>query len=252
MEKEKDLRGFVKLLSQLLSPLNGNPKFQQKFKDQQLNILINVIDGESAAIIKIDKGIVDVGSIKNGSKKYMKEMYKKYSCNGFLESKLSVIFAIAQGNLNTFGMFKEILKRNMRVKGIRKLRLFEEILNFNLKSLRVTNNTMIKDVVKNWAQHYGEKTFLTYIVDFDKGIDEKYSFKKIHAISNRYGNALLNLGIGRGDGIALMDINSPEFLLTILAAMKLGAYIVLVNTGLKGDGLKYIIEHSDAYSIVIH
>ncbi|TFG22993.1 MAG: ATP-dependent acyl-CoA ligase [Promethearchaeota archaeon] len=120
------------------------------------------------------------------------------------------------------------------------------------KRFRLSRKAVLKDVIKHKAETVGDKVFLTYIRDFDKGIDEKYTYKEMHLKSNRLANGLMNLGIKKGDGIALMEINSPEFLLTIFATFKMGAYTVLVNIALRGDGLKYIIDHSNASAIIIH
>ena len=120
------------------------------------------------------------------------------------------------------------------------------------KKFRITRKTILREIIKNNAEIKGDKLFLTYIRDFDKGIDEKYTYKDLHLQSNRLGNGLLKLGIKKGEGIALMEINSPEYIFSIYATFKMGAYIVLVNTGLKGDGLKYILDHSDSSSIIIH
>jgi len=120
------------------------------------------------------------------------------------------------------------------------------------RKFRVTRKTIMRDLIERKAETLGDKEFLTYIKDFDKGLDEKYSFKDMHTYSNRLANGLLKLGIKKGDGIALMEINSPEYLFSVFASFKLGTYTVLVNTGLKGGGLKFIIEHSDAISIIIH
>ncbi len=74
----------------------------------------------------------------------------------------------------------------------------------------------------------------------------------MHLQSNRFSNALLNLGMNRGDGLSLYQINSPEFLFVLFGAWKIGNYAVLVNTGLKGEGLQYIIDHSDSKIVVLH
>ncbi|MHA1148293.1 MAG: AMP-binding protein [Promethearchaeota archaeon] len=252
IEKTNEVKGFAKLIWQQLLPLNENPKFQQIFKDKKLTFLINIIDGEEAALIQVEKGAVNVKSIKNGNKKYMKSLYVKYNCIGMLGTDLATLVDIASGNIGTGGLLKKIIKGQVKVKGIKKLRFLEMLFNFNLTSLKITSKTILKDIIKKFAEIYGEKIFLTYIVDFDKGLDEKYSYRDMHIISNQLANGFLDVGIKKGDGIALMNINSPEYLLSIFAAMKIGAYIVLVNTGLKGDGLKYIIDHSEASSLVVH
>jgi crotonobetaine/carnitine-CoA ligase len=93
---------------------------------------------------------------------------------------------------------------------------------------------------------------MTYIRDFDKGVDEKYTYKDMHLMSNRLANGLLDIGLKKGDGVALMEINSPEFLLTVFATFKAAIYSVMVNISYRGEGLKHIIDHSDATAVILH
>lgn len=120
------------------------------------------------------------------------------------------------------------------------------------KRYRISTKTTINDVMKNKADTRGDKVFLTYIRDFDKGIDEKYTYLDMHLQSNRVANGLSKLGVDKGIGISLMEINSPEFLFTLFATFKLGAYVVLINTALKGATLQYIMDHSDSEILIIH
>ncbi len=120
------------------------------------------------------------------------------------------------------------------------------------KKFRIASKTTFNDVVKHKAETIGDKKFLTYIRDFDKGIDEEYTYRDFHLQSNRLGNGLLKLGLKKGDGISLMEINSPEFLFTLFATFKLGAYAVLINTALMGPSLQYIVDHSESKAFVIH
>ncbi|MHA1915226.1 MAG: AMP-binding protein [Promethearchaeota archaeon] len=123
----------------------------------------------------------------------------------------------------------------------------------NLKEkYNITDTTTFADLVKTKAELVGDKVFLTFIRDFDKGIDEKYTYRDMHSYSNRLANGMLKLGIKKGDGISIFQINSPEFLFTYFAAYKMGCYIVLINTGLRGEGLQYIMDHSDSKVLVTH
>jgi crotonobetaine/carnitine-CoA ligase len=117
---------------------------------------------------------------------------------------------------------------------------------------KITPTTTFAELVKNKAEIVGDKVFLTFVRDFDKCIDENYTYTDMHLQSNRLANALLDAGLKRGDGISLYQINSPEFLFVLFGAWKIGIYTVLVNTGLKGDGLQYIIDHSDSKLIATH
>ncbi|MHA2126798.1 MAG: AMP-binding protein [Promethearchaeota archaeon] len=120
------------------------------------------------------------------------------------------------------------------------------------KKFRLRRNTILRDVVKHKAETVGDRVFMTYLRDFDNDIDEKYTYKDMHLMSNRLANGLLTLGLKKGDGVALMEINSPEFLSTVFATFKAGMYSVMVNISLRGEGLAYIIDHSDASAVIIH
>ena len=111
---------------------------------------------------------------------------------------------------------------------------------------------MVRDVIKHKAETVGDMVWLTFIKDFDKGLDEKYTYKDMHLLSNRLANGLSKLGFKKGDGIALMEPNSPEFLIAVFATFKLGTYMPLVNTALKGEALTYILNHSDAKAIILN
>ncbi|MFW9824024.1 MAG: AMP-binding protein [Candidatus Thorarchaeota archaeon] len=129
---------------------------------------------------------------------------------------------------------------------------FEEIRKFLAEKNKITPTTTFAELVKTKADIVGNKVFMTYIRDFDNDIVEKYTYRDMHIQSNRVANALLNLGLNKGNGISIVEINSPEFLFMLFGAYKIGNYVVLVNTGLKGDGLQYIIDHSDSKTLFIH
>ncbi|NVM44154.1 MAG: AMP-binding protein [Candidatus Lokiarchaeota archaeon] len=128
----------------------------------------------------------------------------------------------------------------------------DQMMKMLSKQLGVSATTTFGEVVKTKAEKVGDKVFLTFVRDFDKGIDEKYTYRDMHVLSNRLANGLLKLGIKQKNGISIFQINSPEYLFVLFAAFKMGCYCVLVNTGLKGDGLQYIIDHSDSNVLVIH
>jgi len=120
------------------------------------------------------------------------------------------------------------------------------------EQFQIGPETTFGDLMRHKAESVGDRVFLTYIRDFDRGLEEKYTYRDMHLRSNRLGNGLRQLGLKRGDGISLIEINSPAFLFALFGAVKIGAYTVLVNTGLKGESLQYIIDHSDSKAVVIH
>ncbi|HEX7478360.1 MAG TPA: AMP-binding protein [Polyangiales bacterium] len=79
---------------------------------------------------------------------------------------------------------------------------------------------------------------------------ERYSFDEMNRRANRVARQLQKVGIAEGKGVALMLGNHPHFLDAFFAIQKLGAYAVPVNTALVGDGLSYILEHSEVSVII--
>ena len=57
-------------------------------------------------------------------------------------------------------------------------------------------------------------------------------------------------GVGRGDVVALLSYNSPEFLETVFAANCLGAIAMPINWRLAAPEVRYILEHSGSRALV--
>ncbi len=77
------------------------------------------------------------------------------------------------------------------------------------------------------------------------------TFAELDRRSDREAHRLRAAGIGRGDRVALMLRNSLRCVATIFAIAKLGAVWVPINTRQVGEGLRFILERSQARLIVI-
>jgi crotonobetaine/carnitine-CoA ligase len=80
---------------------------------------------------------------------------------------------------------------------------------------------------------------------------EQITYDQLDACVNRVGNALAAMGIQEDDKVCIMLPNIPEFLYVWWGNAKLGGVTVPLNTALKGEGLAYIINHSDTETIVL-
>jgi len=68
------------------------------------------------------------------------------------------------------------------------------------------------------------------------------SFGEANEAVNRYAAGLAALGLGRGDRIAIFMYRGIEFIFLVLAANKLGAVWVPVNTDYKGEWLEETVN----------
>jgi acyl-CoA synthetase (AMP-forming)/AMP-acid ligase II len=66
----------------------------------------------------------------------------------------------------------------------------------------------------------------------------------------RVANAFLRLGVRKGDKVALLLPNCPEFLLAVFAAAEIGAVFVPINTAFSADEAGYVLDHSDSGYLV--
>ena len=80
---------------------------------------------------------------------------------------------------------------------------------------------------------------------------ERVTYDQLDDRVNRVGNALEALGVGKDDKVCLMLPNIPEFLYAWWGNAKLGGVTVPLNPALKGEGLSYLINHSDAQTLVV-
>ena len=78
----------------------------------------------------------------------------------------------------------------------------------------------------------------------------KLNYAQLNGASNQFANALSSIGIGRGDKVALMLPNIPQFVIAFYGAEKLGAVVVPMNVLLKRDEIEYLLKDSDAAAII--
>ncbi len=79
---------------------------------------------------------------------------------------------------------------------------------------------------------------------------EEVTYGELAANVNRCGNALLGLGIGRGERIIMIVKDCPEFLYAFWGAIKAGLVPVPINTLLRAKDYAYIIADSGCAAVI--
>lgn len=90
----------------------------------------------------------------------------------------------------------------------------------------------LKRMLETVADCYGEKTAIV-------SGDRRLSYSDLDSASNKMADGLLKIGIKKGDCIALMLPNSPEFIITCFGIVKIGAVVVPLDP-------KYKVAELDA------
>jgi fatty-acyl-CoA synthase len=77
------------------------------------------------------------------------------------------------------------------------------------------------------------------------------SYADLDSTTTRLAHGLRARGVHRGDRVAFLGLNSIEMVLTVLAAARLGAVSVPVNTRLATPELARVLDHSGAALLVV-
>jgi long-chain acyl-CoA synthetase len=78
----------------------------------------------------------------------------------------------------------------------------------------------------------------------------RFTFQEFNRRVNRLANALLNLGLCKGDKLATILPNSLELLEVYWAVAKIGAVVVPLSTLTRGKGLVNLLRDSDVSTVV--
>ncbi len=101
----------------------------------------------------------------------------------------------------------------------------------------------VADVLRSRAELTPDATFVSFdgtVVSYAGMVDR----------AERAAGALAGLGLRPGDRVATVLPNSLELLDVWMGAAVGGFVLVPVNTGLKGEGLRYILEHSESQVVI--
>lgn len=82
------------------------------------------------------------------------------------------------------------------------------------------------------------------VVDVDR--KEKYTYKEFNERTNRIANAMLELGLKKGDKVAALFYNSPQMLETFWACNKVGMVWVAVNFRYSSQEIIDVLNDSEA------
>ena len=78
----------------------------------------------------------------------------------------------------------------------------------------------------------------------------EYTYAEVEARVDRLAHALADLGVGRGDRVALLAPNTHYFIETLYATNRLGAVFVPMNYRLTSDELSYIVDDCEADVVI--
>ena len=77
------------------------------------------------------------------------------------------------------------------------------------------------------------------------------TYKEIEDDVNRLANALQDLGIKKGDKVALLAPNSPQFVVTFFATLSLGATFTAINPLATAKEIRFQLQDSESKALIV-
>lgn len=99
-------------------------------------------------------------------------------------------------------------------------------------------------LIRSKAQKNGDRPALRFPA-------RMLTYSELDRETDRFAEGLSEAGVVRGDRVAALLLNRPEFPILWFALAKLGAVLVPLNTALKGELLRYELDDCQAQSLVI-
>jgi fatty-acyl-CoA synthase len=115
---------------------------------------------------------------------------------------------------------------------------------YRMRHVKPDSAIVISDIVEGFARARPQSPALLYL-------DTTVTYAELDAGANRYARWAMGQGVKRGDAVALLMENRPEYLFAWLGLMKLGAIAALINTNLRGQPLAHSIGVSAARHLIV-
>ncbi|MBB5172277.1 fatty acid CoA ligase family protein [Texcoconibacillus texcoconensis] len=110
------------------------------------------------------------------------------------------------------------------------------------ETLNVTIGKLLEQVASKQPEHEA-------LVYTDR--DLRYTYQEFDKLCRKVAKGFMKLGVERGEHVAIWSTNRPEWVTSQFATGKMGAVLVTVNTNYRTSELEYLLQHSDASTLIL-
>jgi fatty-acyl-CoA synthase len=113
----------------------------------------------------------------------------------------------------------------------------------------VMRRMCVGDLLRRSVQKFAKKEALVY--SYKGTITTRLPFKEMNQKVNRFANALTKLGIKKGDRVAIISHNCPQYAIYLYALAKTGAWVTPLNFALRGKEISELINHAEPVAFIV-
>jgi long-chain acyl-CoA synthetase len=104
-------------------------------------------------------------------------------------------------------------------------------------------NVPLQEILKKTAETYPEKTAIVYG-------EKEISYSQLEIFSNQFANAVIKLGVNKGDRVAIFLPNIPQFIIAYFGVLKVGAVVTAISPLHREREVEYQLVDSGAQTIL--
>lgn len=109
---------------------------------------------------------------------------------------------------------------------------------------------LLDTTARRYPNHPALKFVLKYVAGGRICVGGTLTYRQLHEAMDRFATALHALGVRKGDRVALMLPNSPQFVIGFFGALRIGATVVNINPTYTPRELRHQLQDSGAATIV--
>ena len=113
----------------------------------------------------------------------------------------------------------------------------------------VMRRMCVGDLLRRSVQKFAKKEALVY--SYKGTITTRLTFEEMNQKVNRFASALTELEIKKGDRVAIISHNCPQFAIYLYALAKTGAWITPLNFALRGKEITELINHAEPVAFIV-
>ena len=117
-------------------------------------------------------------------------------------------------------------------------------LALDLPKLRPTAKTSPSLLLRRWAQKRPDALAIAYL-------DERHTWRQVDQRVDQYATWFAREGLSRGDVVALLMDNRPDYLFILMALSRIGAVTSLINTNVTGRALVHGVGVCGAKKVLV-
>src|SRR5690348_6628651 len=100
------------------------------------------------------------------------------------------------------------------------------------------------EMLTRTAERYPEHTAIVFN-------DINLTYRELDVLVNSFANALLDLGIHKGQTVCLFMTNRPEYVISWFAVARIGAVVSPMNPSYKEREVAYQLSNSEAAAVIV-